>query len=226
MLITAAQYKELFPSASLRYHEPLDILMREYKINNPLRISHFLAQVGHECARFTRFEENLNYSEDALNRVFGRYFRDVPADKYARKPEQIANRVYANRMKNGNEASGDGWKYRGRGCIQLTGKYNYEQFEKDHPFGVVDAPDWILENPHVTVLTGIWYWTKHDLNSYADLGDLETITRKINGGLHGLEDRKNLFKKAYAIFKGQEIRTLASNTTPTAGKGWDRLKEV
>ena len=219
MHIDAQQYRELFPSASLKYHEPLDLLMREYKINTPLRISHFLAQVGHECARFTQFEENLNYSARGLVATFGdKRFPGNKAKEYERQPEKIANYVYANRLGNGDESSGDGWKYRGRGIIQLTGKANYEAFEKDHPFGVVDAPDWVLENPHVTVLVGIWFWSKKGLNNHADLGNLEAITRRINGGLNGLADRKALFQKAYGIFKTQEIRTLERP------ESWDKLK--
>lgn len=170
----------------------------EYGINTPNRIAMFLAQCGHETGGFAVFQENLNYSVDGLMKVFKKYFptRDV-AEQYARQPERIANRVYANRMGNGPEDSGDGWKYRGRGCIQLTGKENYTLFAKavwaDYQV-IIDNPRLVIENTAMCLLTGLWYWKSRKLNQLCDNDDIVGVTRRINGGTNGLEERQHLYK--------------------------------
>lgn len=166
-------------------------------IDTPLRICHFLAQMSHESAGFTVLQENLNYSAQGLLRVFPKYFKDGIEVKYARKPEMIANRVYANRMGNGAEDTGDGFKYRGRGIIQLTGKDNYRVYSQD-----IFGDSRLLENPDlasdisVAAKIACRFWIKNNLNELADKDDIRTITRKINGGFNGLDHRTELLNKA------------------------------
>ncbi len=169
--------------------------MDEFQISaSPEREAMFLAQVAHESAGFALVEENLNYSAEALQRLFWRHISADEVHAYARNPQAIANRVYANRMGNGDEASGDGWKYRGRGLIQLTGRANYAAFDiwdgkRYQPGGLVDAPDLALL-PHMAARIAGWYWHGHACNELADAGNFEAITRAINGGVIGLQDRQ------------------------------------
>lgn len=150
----------------------------------------FLAQCGHESAGFTRLEENLNYSAKSLYNVFRKYFPTIGiAEQYARRPEKIANLVYGSRMGNGSAETGDGWKYRGRGIIQITGKFNYRSLEYDTGLEVVENPDLLLEVKNA-VVSAFWYWDKHDLAKYSDI---EIVTKKINGGLNGIDERKKLY---------------------------------
>lgn len=149
----------------------------------------FLAQCGHESVGFSVFTENLNYSDYALTQVFRKYFDKNTAVKYARKPEQIANRVYTNRMGNGDEASGDGWKYRGRGLIQITGKKNYIAFR--NWLGRDFALHELAEDLDLAVSAAVWYWQANEL---ASLASVEKVTIRINGGTNGLDDRCRLFR--------------------------------
>lgn len=175
-----------------KYASTLDELFEEYAINTKLRAAHFLAQVLHESSRMTRVVENLNYSKANLRKVFGKYFTEAQAAEYERKPEQIANKVYANRNGNGDEASGDGWKYRGRGLIQLTGKTNYQSFGQWLGEDIVSDPDKVeTEYP---VHSAIFYWTQNDLNALADQDDINAITKRINGGYNGLQERVELLE--------------------------------
>lgn len=173
----------------------------KFKINTPLRLAHFLAQCGHESAGFKATQENLNYSADGLNKIFGKYFKTVSAAAYARQPEKIASRVYASRMGNGDEASKDGWKYRGRGYIQLTGKSNYTEFNKSVEEDVVANPD--LVSSKYALLSAAWYWNSRSLNTSADKGSTDAvvteITKKVNGGTIGLADRIKHFKEYYKL---------------------------
>lgn len=175
-------------------------LQRKYRtllsnngINTPLRIAHFMAQIHHE-SNLKPVSENLNYSASALLRVFGKYFTESQAKEYARKPEMIANRVYANRMMNGNENSGDGWKYRGRGFIQITGKRNYLLLSKDMRVDYLNNPDLLL-NEADAMISAVWYWSKNNLNRYADKDDIKGVTKAINGGYNGLKHRIELLNK-------------------------------
>lgn len=167
-----------------------------FGIDSPLRMAHYLAQVLHESQLLKRTDENLNYSADGLLRTFPRYFNAAQAKEYARKPERIANRVYASRMGNGTEASGDGWRYRGRGYIMLTGRENYERFAKSDvcTADVVRQPDALMRFPLNQVVAG-WFWETNGLNALADSDDCEAITRRINGGTNGLADRKFLLRR-------------------------------
>ena len=182
------------------YINALNRVLPLYGINTPLRLAHFLAQVLHESGHLKYKSENLNYSAQALLKVFPKYFKTTAdANAYARQPVKIANRVYANRMGNGNEASGEGWKYRGRGLLQITGRSNYEQCGKYINSDLMHYPDSILGDPDLNVKVACWYWTTRNLNQFADNDDIVTITKKINGGLNGLQDRTTVLQKAKLI---------------------------
>lgn len=189
--------------SGLWYSAMLDILC-EYDINTPERIAGFLAQTCHECLDYAIMQENLNYSSNGLKKTFPKYFGDISiANKYAKKPELIANKVYANRMGNGNFESGDGWKYRGRGPIQCTGKSNYIACSK-FLFGdlrLVENPDLILTDKRIAIMSACWYWSVNNLNKYCDKKDIVGMTKRINGGSNGLENRKVRFNKYLTILK-------------------------
>ena len=179
------------------YVEPLNTVAEYYEmLENKKRIAAFIAQLAHESGGFNFTSENLNYSADGLRRVFPRYFpTDELAKQYARKPEKIANRVYANRMKNGDEASGDGYKFRGRGLIQLTGRDNYTRFAAALDM-TLDETISYLETPNGAVVSAGWFWDNNKLNAYCDRDDFIGLTKRINGGTIGLEDRLHHYKLA------------------------------
>ena len=203
-MITVEQFTEMFPKNKnpQAWTAALNEVLPTYKIDTPERIASFLAQCGHESAGFTVLQENLNYSADGLNKIFKKYFPTLDsAQPYARKPEMIANRVYGGRMGNGDEASGEGYKFRGRGPIQLTGKDNYAAcsdflFQDDT---LIQNPDMLLD-PEYALHSACWFWWKNDLNNYADSADLVTMTKRINGGTIGLEDRIAHYNHAMEIF--------------------------
>lgn len=175
------------------YNALIDVLPK-YDITTPTRVAAFLAQCAHESNQFNVLKENLNYRWESLRRVFPKYFpTDELAKQYASKPnkqEAIANRVYANRMGNGPESSGDGWRYCGRGLIQLTGKNNYQAFADSIEMDISEVVDY-LGTFEGAVQSACWFWDKNNLNEYADAGDIVTMTKRINGGTNGLEDRKH-----------------------------------
>jgi putative chitinase len=201
-MITAEQFKHLFPRAQdpASWAESMNNVFPTYEINTPQRVAAFLAQCGHESGGWTVFEENLNYSAKGLTGIFKKYFpTEESAKPYERKPEMIANKIYANRMGNGAPESGDGYKYRGRGPIQLTGRSNYTQFAKDmfeDWQNVVENPDWVTSDREFALMSAIWFWNKNKLNVQADAGDIKLMTKKINGGYIGLEDRINHYNEA------------------------------
>lgn len=171
----------------------------KYAINTPERQACFLAQVMHESGGFKLLSENLNYSAAALMRTWPSRFPDMDtAEKYAHNPEKIANKVYAGRM--GNIEEGDGWKFHGRGLIQLTGRENYANFGHNASVDVLSNPDLLTTSEYACLSAG-WYWNKRNLNELADKMDIEGITKKINGGTLGLEDRKARTEKALAILR-------------------------
>ena len=174
--------------------------MAKFELNTPLRLAHFLAQAGHESGGFKAVNENLNYGSKGLLSIFKKYFPTLEsAQPYARKPEMIANKVYGGRMGNGPESSGDGYKYRGRGPIQLTGKDNYRAFAKDmfeDWENLFDNPDWVTSDRDFALMSAIWFWNKNKLNVQADAGDIKLMTKKINGGYIGLEDRIKHYNEA------------------------------
>jgi putative chitinase len=173
-----------------------------YEIDTPLRQAHWLAQCAHESGHFRFVSENLNYSADALVRTFRKYFPTLDAARpYARQPVRIAAKVYANRMGNGSEATRDGWTYRGRGLIQLTGKDNYVAFGEE--IGRVDdvlATPELISEPDLAALSAAWFWHRNGLNALADADDVEAVTRRINGGVNGLAERQRLLDQACSVF--------------------------
>ncbi len=174
----------------------------KFDINSPLRLAHFLAQCGHESGGFRATQENLNYSAKGLMGIFKKYFpTEALANAYQRNPQKIANRVYANRMANGDEASGDGYKFRGRGYIQLTGKDNYTQFGKAIGENITSNPD--VVSGKYALLSAAWFWSKNGLNKLADGGASDavvtSITKRVNGGTIGLADRIKHFKEYYHL---------------------------
>ena len=168
-------------------------LLKVYQINTSKRRAMFFAQLDHE-SNLEPKAENLNYSAERLLQVFPKYFTRNDVNEFARNPEKIANRVYANRMGNGNQKSGDGYKYRGRGFIQLTGRSNYILAGKDLRVDYINNPDWLLREADA-MLVACWFWQKNKLNEFADWGDVEGATRAINGGVNGLADRKAKYDK-------------------------------
>jgi len=198
--LTKETFAKLFPRCSdpEGWVDAMAEVLPKYEIDTPKRIASFIAQCGHESGGWRVFSENLNYSAKALDAVFGKYFvragRD--ANEYARQPEKIANVVYANRMDNGDTDSGDGWRYRGRGPIQLTGKANYAAFSADMDVDAVDNPDKVSDDKEMALMSAVWFWNKNGLNKYADSDDIKTMTKRINGGYIGLEDRIHHWKEA------------------------------
>jgi len=174
-------------------HQKYKSLLENYGINTDLRLAHFLGQIEHE-SNFKPISENLNYSSEGLLKTFPKYFTSLMAIQYKRQPERIANRVYANRMGNGNEQSGEGWKYRGRGFIQITGKENYFRLSNDTDIDCLKNPDLLLQEENAMV-SAVWFWKSKGLNKFADADDIISITKRINGGLNGLQDRKNKIAK-------------------------------
>lgn len=185
------------PEVLSRYVNPLNDAAEYYNLNdNPKRLAAFLAQIAHESGGFNFVMENLNYSAKGLMATFKKYFpnEDI-AKQYERKPEKIANRVYANRMGNGDENSGDGFKFRGRGLIQLTGKFNYTKFSQALSLGLDETVKY-LETPEGAVSSAGWFWDTNKLNKFCDADDFVTLTKRINGGTIGLADRKHHYEIA------------------------------
>jgi len=177
-------------------------VVERYKISNPHRLAHFMAQIAHESGNFQLVTENLNYSAEGLLRVFPKYFKDkATADAYARKPEMIGSRVYANRMGNGDEASKEGFKFRGRGYIQLTGKDNYKAFSQFIREDCVANPELVATKYPMD--SAIWFFDKNKLWDICDKGageDVVTlVTKRVNGGTHGLDDRLSKFKTFHSL---------------------------
>jgi putative chitinase len=195
--MTNEQLQELGIDA--KWLHPLEDTFAKYDINTPERQAAFIGQCAHESNNFKTLEENLNYKPEALMRVWPSRFPDLAiAMKYAHNPEAIANKVYGGRMGNGVEESGDGWKYHGRGLIQLTGKENYANCGSGIGVDFLSNPG-LLNTPEYAALSAGWFWNKKSLNALADAGDFETMTKRINGGLIGLEDRKAKIAKALSV---------------------------
>lgn len=189
-ILTLDQLKQMVKNPYIdHWYEALAQLLPEYDINTPHRIAHFVAQCAHESGSFKFIEENLNYRAAGLMSTFPRYFPTMElAQQYERRPEKIANRVYSNRMGNGDEASGDGWRYRGRGLIQLTGRDNYTFFAGSLDIPVEEAADY-LATFEGAAQSACFYWEQNKLNRFADANDVKGLTKAINGGYIGLEDR-------------------------------------
>lgn len=185
--------------SALQLSQKYKTLLAKYIINTPLRLSHYFAQAEHESG-LKPISENLNYSAEGLVKTFKKYFPTIASTVgYVRNPQKIANKVYANRMGNGNEASGDGWRYRGRGIFQLTGRDNYKALSKDTGVDYTNNPDLLL-NEADAIISSLWYWKRINGNTLADRDDVLAITKAINGGTNGIDDRKRLLEKNKKIF--------------------------
>jgi putative chitinase len=204
MELTQEQLKQLLPKNPYvdYWHKALAQLLPDYEINTPERIAAFVAQCAHESGGFTALKENLNYRWQTLRKIFPKYFpTDELAQRYAAMPNKqaaIANRVYANRMGNGPEDSGDGYRYCGRGLIQLTGKENYTWFAASLEISVEEAAEY-LETFEGAAQSACWFWETNNLNRWADSGDILTLTKRINGGTIGLDDRIKHYKHALHV---------------------------
>jgi len=186
-----------------QWHDSINKICPEYEINTPKRLAAFIAQCAHESGGFKFLKENLNYKAASLRKVFPKYFTDdAIANDYASRPnkqEAIASRIYANRMGNGDEASGDGFRYLGRGLIQLTGKNNYTIFAASIDTPLEEIPEY-LQTFEGAVQSACWFWEQNNLNQWADKGDILTLTKRINGGTIGLEDRIKHYEHALHVF--------------------------
>jgi putative chitinase len=182
------------------WYNALCQILPEYEINTPERVAAWLAQCAHESGYFKFLKENLNYKAASLRKVFPKYFpTDELAAQYEKKPEKIANRVYANRMGNGDEASGDGFRYLGRGLIQLTGKNNYTIFAASIDTPLEEIPEY-LQTFEGAVQSACWFWEQNNLNKFADSRDIVTMSKRINGGTIGMEDRIMKYEKCLKMF--------------------------
>ena len=189
-ILTLPQLKQMVNNKYIdHWYRAFEQLLPDYDINTPLRVAHFIAQCAHESGNFNFIEENLNYRAASLMSVFKKYFPTADiAQQYEKKPEKIANRVYANRMGNGDEASGDGYTYRGRGLIQLTGKDNYTFFAGSLGIPIEEAADY-MSTFEGAAQSACFFWEQNNLNRFADANDVKGLTKAINGGYIGLEDR-------------------------------------
>lgn len=200
-ILSVEQLNQLVPKNPYidHWHEALALCCPDYDINTPRRVAAFVAQCAHESGGFKFLKENLNYKAESLMRVWPRYFPNIDvARQYANKQEMIANRAYANRMGNGSEETGDGWKFCGRGLIQLTGRSNYQSFADSIDTDIEEIPEY-LGTFEGAVQSACWFWETNKLNQFADTGDILTMTKRINGGTLGLEDRKKHYEHALHI---------------------------
>ena len=197
MPITAEQLKRLHIGE--QWLDALNETFARFDISTPIRQASFIGQCGHECGSFKVLEENLNYRAETLMKLWKSRFPTIEvANEYARNPKKIANKVYASRMGNRDESSGDGYRFRGRGCIQLTGHANYFHAGQACGEDFVMNPD-LVATPKFAAMTAGWFWSTHKLNQYADGSDFLTMTKKINGGTIGLQDRINHINHALNI---------------------------
>jgi len=202
MQITQQQLQQCIGNNPYLEHwtDALNKILPDYEIDTPERVAAFIAQSAHESGNFTALHENLNYRPETLRKIFPKYFPDdATAAQFAHKPEAIANRVYANRMGNGPESSGDGFNYCGRGLIQLTGKSNYQAFADSLEMAVEAVPEF-LSTFEGAIQSACWFWEANNLNQWADAGDITKMTKIINGGDIGLEDRKKHYQHALHVF--------------------------
>lgn len=187
---TPEQLAQIIPNNPYvaEWYEALSRILPDYEINTVPRVAAFLAQCAHESANFTALKENLNYTAASLSRVWPTRFPAGIAEQYAHNPEKIANRAYCDRMGNGPEASGDGWRYAGKGLIQLTGRDNYSRFAESIQTPVEEVAEY-LQTFEGSCQSASWYWESNSLNQYADVWDIKTLSIRINGGTIGLDDR-------------------------------------
>ena len=201
MELTQEQLQQIIPKNKYvsYWYTALQQLLPQYEINTPDRLAAFLAQCAHESGGFVFIKENLNYKWQSLRKVFPKYFpTDALAQQYEKQPQKIANRVYANRMGNGPEESGDGWRFCGRGLIQVTGRENYSWFAASLQISPEEASEY-METFEGAAQSACWFWESNNLNQWADKKDILTLTKRINGGTIGLEDRKKHYEHCLHI---------------------------
>lgn len=222
MQVTAAQLSKIFPNNknTSALSVALNNVFPKYEINTVNRMAGFIAQCGHESLGFTVLKENLNYSSDGLRTVFAKYFPDNSmAAKYERKPILIASRVYANRMGNGDEASGEGYTFRGRGALQLTGKYSYTLFAASINKTLNEALAY-AETLEGGIESACWFWKNNKLNALCDADDIVAMTKRINGGTNGLNDRKKHYAEAkYLLGGGHSSESIIVETVRLGSRG-------
>ena len=201
MEIRQDQLAQILPGNQYVEHwcDALNKILPDYDISTPQRVAAFLAQTAHESGGYNALHENLNYTAQSLCKVWPSHFNTSIADQYAHQPEKIANRAYAGRMGNGDEASGDGWNFCGRGLLQVTGRVNYQAFADSVQMNINDVPAF-LQTFEGAVQSACWFWENNNLNQYADSGDFVTMTKKINGGTLGLDDRQHRYLQAMQVF--------------------------
>jgi putative chitinase len=221
-LITVDQLRAMIPTNKEveAWCEELNKALPKYDITTDQRIAGFISQCAHESMDFTAMSENLNYREETLNKVFPRYFGPGKrnAAEYARNPEKIANYVYMDEFRTsklGNTQPGDGWRFRGRGLKQLTGRDNYTRFAKDYDLTAEEAAVWV-ETKEGALASALWFWNTNKLNAIADTGNVAALTKKINGGDIGLADRQARYAKAMAALGGK-ITAAAPAAAATSG---------
>lgn len=204
-MINKESLSECMPHATSdaidKYTDYIILTAAEFDLDTPERMAAFIAQIGHESGNLKYVVENLNYGVDGLLKTFRKYFNQDNANSYARKPERIANRVYANRLGNKSEESGDGWSYRGRGLIQITGRENYFNCGSGLGVDLLDNPSY-LESPEGACRSAGWFWKYRKLNSFADREDIREISFRVNGGFNGLQDRIDRYKLALKVLRG------------------------
>jgi putative chitinase len=223
-LLTEAQLAAMIPTNKeiAAWCEELNKALPKYDITTDQRIAGFISQCAHESMDFNAMSENLNYREETLNKVFPRYFGPGKrnAAEYARNPEKIANYVYMDEFRTsklGNVQPGDGWRFRGRGLKQLTGRDNYTRFAKDYDMTAEEAAVWV-ETKEGALASALWFWNTNNLNTVADTGSVPALTKKINGGDIGLPDRQARYEKAMAVLTGKiPLRAANSEAAPTGG---------
>ena len=234
MKITAEQLSHMIPSNNEvdAWCDELNKAFEKYGINTPQRIAGFISQCAHESRDFTRLEENLNYSESALNRVFGRYFGEGKrnAAEYARNPEKIANYVYMDEYRSkrgalGNNQDGDGWRFRGKGMKQVTGRNNFTAFGKAFGKTAEEAADW-AETKEGALASALWFWDTNNLNEIADTGDVVKLTKRINGGDIGLSDRQSRYNTAMQALTGDMPSRAQFSGTVRLGDRGNNVKLV
>jgi putative chitinase len=223
-LLTEAQLAAMIPTNKevAAWCEELNKALPKYDITTPERIAGFISQCAHESQNFLAMSENLSYREETLLKVFPRYFGPGKrnAAEYAKNPEKIANYVYMDEFRTsklGNTQPGDGWRFRGRGLKQLTGRDNYTRFAKDYDMTAEEAAEWV-ETKEGALASALWFWNTNNLNTVADTGSVPALTKKINGGDIGLQDRQARYEKAMAVLTGKiPLRAANSEAAPTGG---------
>ena len=215
------QVAELLPRVNgLLWHDAMQRVLPKWNIDTIDRVAGFIAQTSHESAGYSVLTENLNYSAEALDKIFPKYFKRAGRDAkdYHRQPEKIANVIYANRMDNGDTDSGDGWRFRGGGILQLTGRYNYTQFGKAEDKTAEEATEFV-RSPIGALASACWFWNTNNINKYCDAQDITGMTKRINGGTIGLEDRKKHYAHALEVLGGHYTPRETYETVRLGSKG-------